>query len=252
MNEKDCETLLNKARNYESQATDTVAGQEYIEKAADTLREAGDCYFNSGNFEAALKCYLEACEHHKNLNYTVSVAMDSERIAKCHRNLGNTEDFKKYMAEAANIYADQAEKMSMAGNLVSAALLYSDAAMAYKALGNSEASKNCFELAAQNYREYAEILIEEQDYGYAAANLSWASMCSFAISNLDEAVRNADRALALCRNNDITNDNYELATLSKAVCDGDSQKATQTLNRIKESLSDSEIKIINLCLQNLA
>ncbi len=249
MKEKDCEMMVNKARKYESQATNTVAGQEYIEKAADSLREAGNCYFEVNNFKNARKCYSEALEHHKKLNYTVSVAMDSEGIAHCYRNLGNMQESKKFMGQAAEIYADQGEKMTMAGNLVSAALLYSDAAIAYKLLGNSDAFRNCFELAAQNYLEYAKILLEEKDYGYAVSSLSWASMCYFAISNLDDAIKNANKALGICKNNSVTDDNYELATLSKAICNSDLQRAKQSLSKIKNNISETEIKIINQCLK---
>jgi tetratricopeptide (TPR) repeat protein len=249
--EKDCEMMLNKARNYESQATETVAGQEYIEKAADNLKEAGDCYFKVNNYEMSLKCYSEALEHHKKLKYTVSVAMDSEGIARCYQNLGNMERSKKFMEQAAGIYADQGEKMTMASNLVSAALLYGDAAIAYAALANLDNFKKYFELAAQNYLGYAEVLFEENDYGYAAANLGWASICYFAISNPDEAVKNANKALDICENNNITDDNYQLATLSKAICDGDLQRAKQSFNEIKDNLSETEVKIINQCLQNL-
>jgi len=248
--EKDCEAMLNKARNYESQATATVAGQEFIEKAADKLREAGDCYFKFKNYKSAIKCYSEARERHKKLNYTVSVAMDSEGIAQCHHSLGNTEGFKKFIEEAAEIYANQGEKMTMAGNLVSAALLYSEAAIAYKVLSNSDAFRNCFELAAKNYLEYGGMLLEEKDYGYAAANLGWASMCYFAISNIDDAIKNSERALKICKNNNILDDNYELATLSKAICDRVLQTATQSFNKIKDNLSESEVKIVKKCLQS--
>jgi tetratricopeptide (TPR) repeat protein len=249
VSEKDCEAMLNKARNYESQATATVAGQEFIEKAADKLKQAGDCYFKLKNYKTAIKCYSEAREHHKRINYPVSVAMDSEGIAHCHHSLGNTEEFKKYMKEAAEIYANQAQKMTMAGNLISAALLYCEAAIAYRALANSDAFRNYFGLAAQNYLEYAEMLLEEQDYSYAVANLAWASMCYFAISNIDDAIKNSDRALKICENNNVQDDNYELASLSKAICDCVLQNATQSFNKIKNSLSESEVKIVKQCLQ---
>ncbi|MEX2722552.1 MAG: tol-pal system YbgF family protein [Candidatus Freyarchaeota archaeon] len=251
MSEKDCEALLNKARSYESQATGTVAGQEYIEKAADKLREAGDCYFKLKNYEKALNCYTEAYKHHKKINYTVSAAMDSERMARCYQNLGKKVEFEKFMQEAAATYAEQGEKMSMAGNLVSAALLYSDSAIAYKALSHHNSFKNCFELAAQNYSEYAEMLLEEKDYGYAAANLGWAAMCSFAISNFDDAVKKADKALELCSKNNIKDENYDVAALSKAICSRDPSKSRQLFDRIKDNLSESEIKIVNECLENL-
>ncbi|MEM2144218.1 MAG: hypothetical protein QW279_02575, partial [Candidatus Jordarchaeaceae archaeon] len=217
MNEKDCEAMLNKASNYESQATATVAGQEFIEKAADKLKEAGDCYFKFKNYKMALQCYSKARELHKKINYPVSVAMDSECIAKCHHTLGNMGDFKKHMQEAAEIYASQAQKMTTAGNLMSAALLYSEAAIAYNALANPDAFKKFLELAAQNYQEYAEMMLEEQDYSYAVANLAWASMCYFAISNIDDAIKYSNKALKLCENNNIKDDNYVLACLSKHI-----------------------------------
>lgn len=251
MNEKNCEMMINKAKKYESQATDTVAGQEYIEKAADNLKEAGDCYFQINNYEKALKCYKEALKHHEKLKYAVSVAMDSEGIAKCYQNLGELEESKKFMEQAAEIYASQGEKMVMAGNLVSAALLYSDAALAYKLFGHSEAFRNHFELAAQNFLEYAETLLEENDYRYAACNLGWASLCHFAISNIDDAVDTANKALGICEKKGVTDDNYELAIMSKAICDNDLQRAKQSLNKIRENLSETELKIINQCLQNL-
>ncbi|WXG40408.1 MAG: hypothetical protein WED07_06275 [Candidatus Freyarchaeum deiterrae] len=250
MNEKDCEAMLNKARNYESQATGTVAGQEFIEKAADKLKEAGDCYSKFKDYKTAITCYSEASKHHKKLNYAVSVAMDSEGIAQCHKNLGNDEAFKKFMREAAEIYAAQGEKMTTAGNLASAALLYSEAAITNKALHNSNACKNFFTLAAQNYLEYAEMLLEEKDYGYVAANLAWASMCNFAISNREDAIKNSDRALKICEKNNILDENRELATLSKAICDGSLKAAKQSLNKIKDNLSESELKIIKQCLQS--
>lgn len=241
--------MLNKARNYESQATVTVAGQEFIEKAADKLKEAGDCYFKFKNYKMAIECYSQAREHHKKLNYPVSVAMDSVGIAQCHHSLGNMVGFKKYMEEAAEIYTTQGQKMTMAGNLASAALIYSEAAIAYKALANLDAYRNCFELAAQNYTEYAEMLLEEKDYSYAVANLAWASMCNFAISNIDNAIKNSERALKICKNNNILDDSYELVALSKAVCDSVLQSATQSFNKIKDNLSESEVKIVKQCLQ---
>lgn len=251
MNEKDCEAMLNKASNYESQATATVAGQEFIEKAADKLKEAGDCYFKFKNYKMAIQCYSKARELHKKINYPVSVAMDSEGIAKCHHTLGNMGDFKKHMQEAAEIYARQAQKMAMAGNLASAALLYSEAAIAYNALTNPDAFKNFFELAAQNYQEYAEMLLEEQDYSYAAVNLAWASLCYFAISNIEDAVKHSNRALKICENNNIRDDNYELVSLSRAVCDCVPQTVMQYFNKIKDNLSESEVKIVKYCLQKL-
>jgi tetratricopeptide (TPR) repeat protein len=249
--EKDCEAMINKARNYESQATGTVAGQEFVEMAADKLKEAGDCYFKFKNYKAAINCYSEAREHHKKLNYAVSVAMDSEGIAQCYKSLGSKDEFTKFMGESAEIYAAQGEKLTTAGNLVSAALLYSEAAIAHKALCDSDAFRNFFDLAAQNYLEYAETLLEEKDYGYAAANLGWASMCAFAISNKDDAIKNSDRAIKICEKNNILDDNYELATLSKAICDGVLKTAKQYLSKIKDNLSESELKIVKQCLQTL-
>lgn len=195
---EECEQKVRKAEEHLRKVTDTVAGQEFLEKAADTMKEAGDCYRQHGAFEKAIEAYSRALEMHLKLGYDISAAKDYEEMAFCYEKMGKSEEFKRLAYNAAKIYVERGKKLEEMGNLGSAALSYANAAAVYKKIGERKQYMEKLALAAENFKQYGEMWCDEEDYDYGVMNLSWSVICRVALGEIEVAKDLVNRVAVLC------------------------------------------------------